>query len=105
MNCEWRRKAVLYADDELGPAEQEAVSAHVGGCPECAATVTSQMELKKAVRIAGRRFTAPPALRAGILAGMPTASRRRPLWQWVLVPATLLVVAAFAFFLLPQRQN
>ncbi|PYP93445.1 MAG: hypothetical protein DMG65_00925 [Candidatus Angelobacter sp. Gp1-AA117] len=106
MNCEWRQKAVLFADDELGHAEQEEVSAHVSRCAECASTVTGQMELKKAVRIAGHRFTAPAGLRANVLAGIPAKPRRRSLWQWVLVPATLLVLAALAFFLLlPQRHN
>jgi len=105
MNCEWRQKAVLFADDELGPAEQEEVSAHVSRCAECASTITGQMELKKAVRIAGHRFTAPAGLRASVLAGIPAAPHRRPLWQWIMVPAALLVLAALAFFLLPQRHN
>jgi anti-sigma factor RsiW len=105
MNCEWRQKAVLFADDELGPAEQEEVSAHVSRCAECASTVTGQMELKKAVRIAGRRFTAPAQLRANVLAGIPASPRRRPVWQWVLAPAALLALAALAFLLVPQRRN
>src|SRR5437660_9132505 len=104
MNCEWRQKVVLYQDDELGPAEQERVAAHVNSCAECAAAVIGHMELKKAVRIAGRRFTAPPELRAGILAGIP-ATPRRPMWHWALAPASLLVLAVITFFLLPRQQQ
>ena len=65
MNCEWRQKADLYVDNELDPASQQEVARHLLNCAECAAVVMDQHEFKKTVRVAGKRFSAPPDPSAG----------------------------------------
>jgi anti-sigma factor RsiW len=62
MNCEWREKTGLYVDGELEPAAQQAFAGHLQDCSDCSAAVLEQQELKKAVRLAGKRFSAPPEL-------------------------------------------
>jgi anti-sigma factor RsiW len=96
MTCEWREKTALYADGELEPAVQQAFTTHLQKCPDCSTAVLEQQELKKAVRVAGRRFTAPPELYAQVRRQMRPEARPRPWWQWGLVTACLVVMAALA---------
>jgi anti-sigma factor RsiW len=100
MNCEWREKVALYVDDELEPAAQAEVFTHLHACPDCAATMLDQMELKKAVRMAGRRFIAPPELRATIRKSVVPSAKGRYVWQWGLIAACLVLVAALGLFVL-----
>jgi anti-sigma factor RsiW len=99
MNCEWRQKAALYVDDQLEPSAQEEFSAHARDCAECSAAMIDQMELKKSVRLAGRRFTAPPELRAAIRRNVSRADVRRPVWQWAAITASLLLLAVITLLL------
>ena len=94
MHCDWSEKVALYVDNELEAAAQEEVSTHLRTCPDCAAAMMDQMELKKAVRTAGRRFSAPPELRSSIRTSLAPARSRRPFWQWSLVAACVLFLAA-----------
>ena len=60
MSCEWQEKIGLFVDDELQAADQQEISAHLSGCSECTAAVAEQLALKKAVRVAANRYSAPP---------------------------------------------
>jgi len=64
MNCEQKTKTALYVDGDMEGAAQQAFAGHLPGCAECSAAVLEQQELKKAVRLAGKRFSAPPELYA-----------------------------------------
>src|SRR5436309_5400727 len=107
MTCEWRRKINLYVDDELAPAAQEEVSTHVKSCAECTAAMVEQMELKKAIRVAGQRFSAPPELRASIRKNMGKTRTRSWGWRWGLATACLLLLVclAFVYFSIPKESN
>jgi anti-sigma factor RsiW len=105
MNCEWRQKAVLYADDELDSVAQEQVAAHLHGCAECSAAVAEQLQWKKSVRLAGQRFSAPPELRKSIRQKMRVAENRSPSWRWAFSAAVLLLVIALGLLLLSPRQQ
>lgn len=96
MSCEWQEKTGLYVDGELEPAVQQALATHLESCTACAAVVLEQQELKKAVRIAGKRFTAPPELYAQVRKQIQPQAGRLPRWRWALVTALLVVIAAFA---------
>ena len=73
MSCEWRDKVALYVDDELDAGAREKFGGHLAGCPECTAAVNTQTELKKALRVAGKRFYAPGELHAAAGTGSPAA--------------------------------
>lgn len=104
MNCDWRQRAILFADDELEPVAQEQVAAHLRGCAECSAAVAQQLEWRKSVRLAGRRFSAPAELRARLRQTVPAASARRPTWSWAFAGITLLLVTALGLLMLRPRQ-
>ena len=65
-NCEWREKIGLYVDGELEPNQEQAVAGHLQSCADCSSAVLEQQALKKAIRVAGKRFTAPPELYASV---------------------------------------
>ena len=53
-------------DGELDAGHAHDVEAHVGRCPRCAAELRSYREMKRAMRAAQLRFTAPMSLRHSI---------------------------------------
>jgi anti-sigma factor RsiW len=96
MNCELRDKSVLYVDGEMDAAAQQAFATHLAGCGECSSAVEQQQALKKAVRVAGKKFSAPPELYATLrnAAAKPQSSAGSwRVWRWAAVCA--LIVAAF----------
>jgi anti-sigma factor RsiW len=98
MNCEWREKTGLYVDGELEPAAEQAFAGHLENCAGCSAAVLEQQELKKAVRLAGKRFSAPPELYASARAKTQQPARARLPWQkWIASAAMLALIAGFAF--------
>ena len=105
MSCQWRTKVALYMDDELSPVEQQDFSAHLSGCQECLAAVASQAELKKAVRVAGARFTAPPQLHAAVYASLHPQRNVSPWWKWAWAPLSVVALAFLAFLLFPKAQS
>ena len=98
-NCEWREKISLYVDGELEPAAEQAVAAHLQSCAGCSAAMLELQELKKSVRVAGKRFTAPPELYSSVRKQVaPKASAGR-LWQWSTLAASLVLLVALALTL------
>lgn len=102
MSCQWRDKVALYVDNELDPAALQDFSAHLATCGECPAAVSEQMELKKALRVAGARFTAPPELHAAIYRSIHPARNVSPWWKWAMVPLCLLLLGIIGFLLYPK---
>ena len=105
MNCNYRQKISLYADDELSPAEYTEMSEHMRSCDECTAALLELVQIKKALRIAGNRFTAPPDLRASVQKIVHTPEPRFAFWKWGLAMAFViaLVVTTLIFRSRPQE--
>ncbi len=108
MNCEWREKTGLYVDGELEPAAQQVFTAHLESCAGCAAAVLEQQELKKAVRVAGKRFSAPPELYAQVRKQInPPSQQSLAWWRWGVITACLMLFAALAgaWFARSRQEN
>jgi anti-sigma factor RsiW len=105
MSCQWRDKVALYVDNELDPAALQDFSAHLATCGECPAAVSEQMELKKALRVAGARFTAPPELHAAIYRSIHPARNVSPWWKWAMTPVCALLLVALGFLLYPRSRT
>ena len=107
-NCEWREKIGLYVDGELEPREQSRPFAgHLQSCADCSAAVLEQQALKKAVRVAGKRFTAPPELYASVHRQMQP-KKSTGLWlkaSALAASAVLLAIVAFAWISRPSASN
>jgi anti-sigma factor RsiW len=95
MNCEQKTKTGTYVDGEMDTAAQQAFAGHLETCSECSAAVVEQQELKKAVRVAGKKFTAPPELYAAARKQMAASKGgARSWWKPALIAACLLLIAA-----------
>lgn len=105
MNCEQREKTALYVDGEMEPSAQQAFAGHLESCAECSAAVLEQEELKKAVRVAGKKFSAPPELYAAAHNELRPAGRSRSLWKWAMAPLAVLVLALVTYLSLPRSAD
>lgn len=103
MNCEWREKVILYADDELDPATLGEVAAHLRDCRECSAVLLEHLQMKKLVRVAGRRFTAPQELRNSLRQNLHATDRRPLVWRWSFASIGLLLIIAVGLLFLSSR--
>src|SRR6266404_7223763 len=99
MACEtWQGKIDAYADAELSAEETRRFDAHLRDCSSCATDLVNRMQLKRAMHIAGKRFTPSPELRRRVQAGLP--KKRSQAWFWIWAPrlavtaAVILVVTA-----------
>ena len=103
MNCELKEKISLYVDGELEPVAEQAFAGHLQSCAGCSAAVLEQQELKKAVRVAGKRFSAPPELYASVRRQMHPRESAQPWWKWSAIAAStvLLVVSTLVWFSRP----
>lgn len=106
-SCESREKIGLYVDGELEPGAEQAVASHLQGCAECSAAVLEQQELKKAVRVAAKRFSAPPELYASVRRQISPKESARPWLKWSPIAASmvLLAVVSFAWLLRPSAPS
>jgi anti-sigma factor RsiW len=105
MSCQWRDKIALYVDEELDAQAQQQFAAHLPGCQECPELVLEQLELKKAVRVAGRSFSAPPELHAAIYRSLHPHTSVSPWWKWALAPLCAVLLATLGFLLLRTSQR
>jgi anti-sigma factor RsiW len=106
-NCEWRKKIGPYVDGELEPRLEQAVAGHLQSCADCSSAVLEQQALKNAVRVAGKRYTAPPELYASIHRQM-APKKSAGLWlkaSAFAASALLLAVIAFAWISRPSASN
>ncbi|HLK07895.1 MAG TPA: zf-HC2 domain-containing protein [Candidatus Angelobacter sp.] len=106
-NCEWREKIGLYVDGELEAREEQTVADHLQGCAECSSAALEQQALKKAVRVAGKRFTAPPELYASVHRQMQP-KKNTGLWlkaSALAASAVLLAIVAFGWISRPSASN
>jgi anti-sigma factor RsiW len=96
-NCEWREKIGLYVDGELDPSAEQAFTGHLQSCAECSAALLEQHELKKAVRLAAKRFSAPPELYASVRRQISPRESARPWFKWSPIAASMVLLAVVSF--------
>jgi anti-sigma factor RsiW len=79
-----------YADGETDRRQSRAIEGHLAACPDCAAKHEQVAELRARVRNEVPRYSAPPALRASVLASIDAAKRSEPVririsdrWRWL----------------------
>lgn len=91
----WQSKIGVYLDGELSEQERRDMDAHLRECAACAASALQQLQLKRATKLAGHRYSASPEFRSRIY-GQIAQNRpgRRTGW------AAALGFATFAFLIL-----
>lgn len=94
-------------DGELEPSAEHAVASHLQSCADCSSAVLEQQALKNAVRVAGKRFTAPPDLYASVQRQM-VPKKRTGLWlkaSALAASAVLLAVVTLALLSRPSTSS
>src|SRR5271165_3270827 len=97
MPCElWKVKLDAYVDGELSTEDMRAFDAHVRECPSCAADALSRVQLKRALQIAGKRFTPSPEFRARMQPSLHAKPRRSSMALtriWITATALVAILA------------
>jgi anti-sigma factor (TIGR02949 family) len=94
MNCADASTLLsAYTDGETSMLQGHSIKRHLQGCPGCAATYDNMLALRARIRSEAPRHSAPPELRARVLATLdavrastPAPSRPRAVddrWRWL----------------------
>jgi anti-sigma factor RsiW len=90
----WQPKLDLYLDCELSAEEMHAMDAHLRECPVCSGDALRRLQLKRATRVAGQRYTPSAEFRQRVQRQVASKARTRRLWVWAPVLATAVILLA-----------
>ena len=93
MVCEsWKERLDTYQDGELAHEEMRTFDAHVRNCPSCSADALSRVQFKRALHLAGKRFTPSAEFRNRMQQSIASKPRRAFRVGWMLAAAAVLLV-------------
>jgi anti-sigma factor RsiW len=93
MVCEsWKSQLDTYLDGEVAQEEMRTFDAHVRNCPSCSADALSRVQLKRAVQVAGKRFTPSAEFRKRMQQSIAVKPRRTFRLGWMLAAAAMVLV-------------
>ena len=96
---EWRTKLDTYLDGELAASEMRALDEHLRTCPSCSADLLNRVQIKGALKTAGRRYTPTADFRQKMEDRFATRRRTAFPWRWALAGAfAVILIAAGLFF-------
>lgn len=111
MGCDYSSTLLhAYLDGEVDAARAAEFERHLEGCRECTSTLGVGESLRSSMQRAQLYETAPAELRRKVYSatkaptGMPRLSSV-PLWRWLAVAATAVVVTAIAWLAIPRLRN
>jgi anti-sigma factor RsiW len=91
--CEsWKAKLDAYLDGELPSAEMRAFDTHVHGCSSCAADALTRVQMKRAIQVAGKRFTPGAEFRKRLQQSIASKPRHRFRLGWMLAAAAAVIL-------------
>jgi anti-sigma factor RsiW len=96
MVCEtWKAKLDTYLDRELPEAETRSFDGHVRSCQSCSADALIRVQMKRAIQVAGKRFTPSAEFRRRVqdIAHKPKRSLGLG-WMFAIAAAVILAVGA-----------
>lgn len=84
MPDDWAPKIDPYLDSELSAEEMRGMDAHLRECASCSGDALRRMQLKRATRLAGQRYTPSAEFRRRI---ERKVAAKRPARRWLWMPA------------------
>ncbi len=108
MVCEsWKSKLDTYLDGEVPEEEMRTFDAHVRNCPSCSADALTRVQMKRAIQVAGKRFTPSAEFRKRMQQSMAPKRQRSFRLGWMLAAAAvvILVVGTFTSSYLGNRSG
>src|ERR1700729_2562361 len=95
MVCEpWKAKLETYLDGELPEEEMRSFYVHMRNCPACSAEALIGVQMKRAIRIAGKRFTPSAEFRKRMEKSLAPKRRRSFRLEWMAAAAAAVVLIA-----------
>ncbi|MGA8432306.1 MAG: zf-HC2 domain-containing protein [Candidatus Sulfotelmatobacter sp.] len=95
MVCEsWKAQLDTYLDGEVPEEEMRTFDSHVRSCPSCSADALSRVQLKRAIQVAGKRFTPRAEFRKRMQRNMAPKARRSFRLGWMLAAAAAVILVA-----------
>lgn len=91
----------LSSEEITRIADEGSDAPHLRECVSCSNAVLDEMQLRQAIRAAGRRYTAPDALRARVMRDLQR-DRRQPR-KWLALAAAAALVVAFTLIMIARR--
>jgi anti-sigma factor RsiW len=91
---EWTAQIETYVDGELAAAEMKEMDAHLRTCSACTADALKQVQFKRGLQSAGRRYTPSADFRQKVRQSIAARTHRSVAWTWL--SATAVVLALFA---------
>src|ERR1700726_491566 len=93
MVCESRKaKLDTYHDGELSAEEMHIVDAHVRGCLACSADALARVQMKRAIQVAGKRFTPSAEFRKRMQQSIAPKRQRSFRLGWMLAAAAAMIL-------------
>ncbi len=87
MTDSWAAKLDTYLDGELSSDEMHNLDAHLKSCTDCAAEVLHRVQLKRAIKTAGKRFEPSQEFRQRIQRQIAARPRTSPWRIWSIAAA------------------
>jgi anti-sigma factor RsiW len=96
MVCEsWKATLDTYLDGEVPREEMRTFDAHVRSCPSCSADALTRLQMKRAIQVAGKRYTPSAEFRKRMMQQKIAAKPRRSFrLGWTLAAATAVILVA-----------
>ena len=93
MVCEsWKAKLDTYLDGEVPEEEMRTFDAHVRNCPSCPADALMRVQMKRAIQVAGKRFTPSAEFRKRMQKSMASKRHRSFRLGWMLAASAGVVL-------------
>jgi anti-sigma factor RsiW len=95
MVCEsWKAKLDTYLDGEVPEQEMRTFDAHVRNCPSCSADALARVQMKRAIQVAGRRFTPRAEFRRRMQQSIAPKTHRSFRLGWLLAATAAVILVA-----------
>jgi anti-sigma factor RsiW len=108
MVCEsWRAKLDTYLDGEVPEEQMRSFDAHVRNCPSCSADALTRVQMKRAIQVAGKRYTPSAEFRKRMQQKIAAKPRRSLGLSWMLAAtaAAIIVVGTLTSVYLGTRSG
>jgi anti-sigma factor RsiW len=97
MVCDsWKATLDTYLDGELSEEETRTFDAHVRSCPSCSADALARVQTKRAIQVAGKRFTPSAEFRKRVQQRIAPKRQRSLRLGWIFAAAAVVVLVVGA---------